>query len=493
VVTWTTGNATIATVSGSGLATGGVGGTATITATSEGQSGPAAVTVTAPVSTPPGTVTDLAVAGVTANSVTLAFTEVTDGTGQPASYDVRSTVGIIAWGAAVSVTQGTCATPVAGSGVGVKRSCTVLGLAAATGYQFQVVAFRGTPNLNAVYGGLSNVASGTTAASTAPVAAVTVSPATASVVVGQTVQLVATPKDASGNPLSGRVVTWTTSNATIATVSGSGLVTGGVAGTATITATSEGQSGPAALTVTAVLPPPPPPTGLWPNEPAGFTLLTDEPFNALSENGWNGVQRQTTNGSGLSVVSDLTGPVSPPNVLAFKYAVGYQTGSEPGAEYYAPATPVKETYVGFWWKPSNPWQFHPSGVNKIDFLFSSGPENIYIMLYNDFTAPPTIQVVPQYSSDTRRLAPNVTGTPVVLGVWHRIEWYVKYATTGTSRDGVVRWWVDGVLQGAYTDLQTPADAGIVEYTTAPTWGGASADTKTETDFYWFDHIHISRR
>src|SRR5207248_2849962 len=85
----------------------------------------------------------------------------------------------------------------------------------------------------------------------APVASVDVTPATASLPVGATVQLVATPRDVSGNPLPGRVVTWASSNTTVATVSASGLVTGKVAGTAAITATSEGQSGTAAITVTA--------------------------------------------------------------------------------------------------------------------------------------------------------------------------------------------------------------------------------------------------
>src|SRR5207245_2013253 len=82
-----------------------------------------------------------------------------------------------------------------------------------------------------------------------PVASVTVSPASASVLTGQTVQLTAAPKDASGNPLSGRAVSWTTSNGAVATVSSSGLVTGVTAGSATITATSEGQSGTSAVTV----------------------------------------------------------------------------------------------------------------------------------------------------------------------------------------------------------------------------------------------------
>ena len=51
--------------------------------------------------------------------------------------------------------------------------------------------------------------------------------------------------------------------------------------------------------------------------------------------------------------------------------------------------------------------------------------------------------------------------------------------------------MDGVLQGSYADLQTPGDAGFSEYQLAPTWGGLYS-TKTETDYYWFDHARISR-
>src|SRR5438034_718523 len=67
-----------------------------------------------------------------------------------------------------------------------------------------------------------------------------------------TVQPAATPKDALGNPLSGRVVTWASTAPGVAAVSGTGLVTGLGIGGVTITATSEGQSGSAAVTVTLV-------------------------------------------------------------------------------------------------------------------------------------------------------------------------------------------------------------------------------------------------
>src|SRR5207249_1341190 len=84
----------------------------------------------------------------------------------------------------------------------------------------------------------------------APAATVTLTPASATVNEGQTLQLTATPKDANGNPLVGRTVTWQSSNTSAATVNGSGLVSGVAAGSATITATSEGQSGTSAITVT---------------------------------------------------------------------------------------------------------------------------------------------------------------------------------------------------------------------------------------------------
>src|SRR5437870_4450566 len=97
----------------------------------------------------------------------------------------------------------------------------------------------------------TDTATVTVAGCVAPVAAVTVRPASAGVQQGATVQLTATPRDANGTALSGRVVTWGSNNTAVATVSGSGLVSGAGAGSATITATSEGQSGTAAITVTA--------------------------------------------------------------------------------------------------------------------------------------------------------------------------------------------------------------------------------------------------
>jgi hypothetical protein len=81
---------------------------------------------------------------------------------------------------------------------------------------------------------------------------VAVSPSVTAVANGGTTPLTAIVRDQNNVAMTGQVVTWTTSNASIATVSPAGLVTGVTAGgPVTITATVAGKSGTAMVTVTS--------------------------------------------------------------------------------------------------------------------------------------------------------------------------------------------------------------------------------------------------
>src|SRR5206468_2252420 len=216
VVTWASNNTALAVVDVNGNVTGMAVGSATITATSEGQNGTATITVTnIPVASV--TVSPSPASVVAGQTVQLTATP-KDANGNPLAGRV------ITWS-----TDNASAATVDNSG---------LVTAAAIGSATITATSEGKSGTSVVT--VTNV----------PVATVTVSPSPASVVAGQTVQLTATPKDANGNPLAGRVVTWSSGNTTIATVSARGRVTGRVAGTATITATCEGQSGTSDVTVT---------------------------------------------------------------------------------------------------------------------------------------------------------------------------------------------------------------------------------------------------
>lgn len=83
-----------------------------------------------------------------------------------------------------------------------------------------------------------------------PVMSVTLTPTLTTLPQGATQQLTAQTRDANGAVLTGRIVTWSTSDTTVATVSAAGLVTARDTGSASITAISEGTRAQAKVTVT---------------------------------------------------------------------------------------------------------------------------------------------------------------------------------------------------------------------------------------------------
>lgn len=229
---WTSSNGAVATVAGDGVVSGVGAGAATVTATIDGKSGSAGVTVVLPPAasvtvSPPDALLDLGA------SITLTAT-VRDGNNNPIA------------GKAVTWTSS------APSVATVNQQGTVTALT------------EGTAQVTASADGVAGAATITVRIA---VASVAVAPSSGALLVGATLQLAATPQSATGAALPGRAVAWSTSNPTVATVSSSGLVTARAAGAATISASSEGKTGTAAITVTAV------PVAAVTVEPAAFTLL----------------------------------------------------------------------------------------------------------------------------------------------------------------------------------------------------------------------------
>jgi hypothetical protein len=186
----------------------------------------------------------------------------------------------------------------------------------------------------------------------------------------------------------------------------------------------------------------------------------------------------SNNGGLIASASDATAPQSPPLVAQYTYPIGWPSGSGPGSILYDLSADTKTAYFGFWWKCSNPWQ-NQGITNKILFVKSANLTNqFFIQMDGNWH----MVVTTEYSTDNRNFAGS---TVVTCGVWHRLEWYGNYST------GQMKLWLDGALEVTASGVVFPNDTGFHEFDFNPTWGGIGG-TKTETDYFWYDHAHLSR-
>ena len=228
-VTWSTSDAAVATVSATGLVTAVAIGTVSITATVEGVEGMAALTVSPlPAAVSGVAVTPSPVSLFVGRTRALSAT-VTQPTGAPAA----------------TVTYGSTAPTVATVSAAGVITAVGSGTATITVTATVPAAAAGTAGFSAA----TETATVDVTVTPVPVASVQVTPATTNLIVGGTQQMASTVRDSVGAPLTGRVVSWSSSNTAVATVNATGLVTAVATGTAMLTATVEGATGTALVAV----------------------------------------------------------------------------------------------------------------------------------------------------------------------------------------------------------------------------------------------------
>lgn len=519
--TWSSSNPSVVTVASDGLVTGQSVGQATINATVSGVTGSIGIQVSsAPPSgnggvTNPKGVTDLAVTGASENSLTLRFTEVDDGTGSPAHYEVRYlSSGTFDWNKGLEVREGSCTAPITGSSIGATKTCTVLGLPAATAYQVRLVSFRGSQATGtAVFGPLSNVAVGATQD---PAVVVDVTPSAFSVDVGAQRQVAASVTDSYGNPLE-QSVTWTTSRSSVASVSSGGLVGGVSAGEATIRATADGTSSTSAATVVN-------PSGeggeggseggsgggggtpapsYRPNEPAGFTMLfdwaADAPRNRMTDIRFDAPDE----------------PASPPSYGRTTINANSAGGSGSGARNGFDFAEMRELYVAHWVRLQGPpgsehnWEQNAVGTKLLYLNYGKAGQNSTSAteilgdgIHNDIrtsfrwgmlgfyyvNGQPTYQGLP--SNGWMR---ESGGRSLVVNQWLLIENYFKLNDVNQF-NGVVKTWVNGVLiaQSNQRRFISPSDShGFYRLFIDNIWGGGTPFKSNRNDYVDSGHLYIS--
>lgn len=315
--------------------------------------------------------------------------------------------------------------------------------------------------------------------------------------------------DGAGNLLPSQSVTWSTSNTAIATVSTLGTVHAKAVGKATVIARRNGAEDTTTVNVylpgAGIRPLPGHVTrvGVGRNEPAGFTAISDRPFNsrAFSRTDDAAAEWWVANSEWsdfrFSITADATAPISPPNVGRIHYPFGMRGGgaaagmsvdlpSMPRSMYASTAVKISSNYFGL-----------SPGVNKLNFFFLENWSNVYLSAQGQGNAALIPELHMQGVNEAgraRNLRPNlVPGATITRGAWHRMEFLLIVNTPGLP-NGEAHMWVDGVKIMAHSDCNYVASTDVPrwrKFSITSIFGNASGTTLPFDMYTWWDHAYVS--
>ena len=284
----------------------------------------------------------------------------------------------------------------------------------------------------------------------------------------------------SSAPSAAAVVSLSSSDATKATVPASVTVpagqttavvtvTGVAVGGAVITATYNSSSKTATISVSS------PVSTTWSNAPIGGQVLIDT--NCSNKNGLFDVYGTTI------LDADATEPFSPPSVFKARLeALALEGGNQ--LEFNHPSS-FREMYFGLYWRTNPQFQGRLVG-NKLFFLSrDSGLNGVFLfgnttlsngsapLLFGPNTDGIGNAHILGTSDPGATFFPNVGDGTLRVGVWTKIEAFIRASTTRTSQDGIVRWWINDVLVGSYTNVNYcgPNGETLNRWMQTQTWDG----------------------
>ena len=295
---------------------------------------------------------------------------------------------------------------------------------------------------------------------------------------------------------------------------------------ARVIAEKTGASDSPPSNIVSYLPNPSPPSVAHPNEPVGFNLIFDQPFDDLPTSSPGDNPAGWSCGGGcvdIAIASDPNAGESPPNVLEGTFPTSHDTSSG-----FSPfdlekrinllAAGATEVYFSWRQKLSTNWQAHRKG-NKVMLCWinlGAGDPDGHPGV---FTSINTIPLLPlggtfqehvdrplTFSVHTQGIVGRSSGgmfqntgpsgaNAVIRGIEQQFEVHVKLnSVPGDDSDGRVKFWVNGVLIGDHQRLLVGVgqDSGfglLFEFT--PVYGGGESDPITQAMTISVDHIYMS--
>lgn len=228
------------------------------------------------------------------------------------------------------------------------------------------------------------------------------------------------------------------------------------------------------------------------NEPVGSSLVFQSAFNSLAgfEDTYNSVQ----------IRADSAAPLSPANCAYVRLPARATVG---GCElHYFPGASYPDMYMRIAFRLNSGYQ-GVQAQDKLFFLRGNDSNGLWGFVGGPTRGGGPFQIIFGHNSslDNSHIwsadlgligYPNKAPGYFYGGQWVLLEGYIHRSTTTTSRDGTVRWWVNGVLCGDYTTANY-GPSGINDWVWTQTWdGNGKVGTVNTVDWEQFvDDLYLS--
>lgn len=238
------------------------------------------------------------------------------------------------------------------------------------------------------------------------------------------------------------------------------------------------------------------------NEPAGLSTEYECAFN----NTMCGIDENVYNTE--AYIIDGTAPYTGPWVFKSYRAAGTAFGNGQWVQHFTP--PQREVFLGMDWKTNPEFVGFTNNTNKLIFISAPGGSGDVSFLVWQGPADSSSKELKWYqqgivnnthistvfntnypTDGTGWFNPNVNSSvaQVPRGVWTKVEVYLKSSTSATSKDGIIRIWINGTLSSNYTNANI-SWTGFEFFQINNTWDGGGAITSADW-IHYFDHIYIS--
>jgi len=290
-----------------------------------------------------------------------------------------------------------------------------------------------------------------------PVAAVRASQGVLTMSVGDTLRLTAVAQDADSNNLPNRPISWSATNGSIATVSGSGLVTAVAVGSASIITSSAAIADTIPVSVSTAS------TTPWLVEDfSTYTSLANmmlDPRGIYDHSDINNLQQVSLINSGVNGLTQsmrYTWPIRTDS--ANRCTDYYITRSINTPDYTASMSLVPEMWAEIWVR------FSSSFTTKAPAAWSCTSDPDYKFIFIRVVGGGRFDLKNDYAGEGTHWDANYPGggdgdNNFIYNVWHDDQWHrirmhARVSTTATSADGIWDIWLDDSLVTTRHTLNT---------------------------------------